>query len=489
MLASCDPTPSALQNLLDACQRAMRAQRLAQPMQEAFLTALHEITRLILVQADPPPNRFIVELSQEDGYWTLEVRDDGGPLSDPLVIRAQDGPPLSRRLLEHFAETSYTSGNGIAPNCLRVRLPEQQTRPRIAVVDDDTSQRQLIEMYLHRDYEVLSFADAHTALTALETEPVDLLISDINMPGMDGLTFRRRLAERSETDLLPFIFITANDDETLLDRAGDLGVDDYLLKPVRKRQLLASIRRVLSRSRKIRERLGDLLSRDLAVTLRPELPARLGRFHCALRTRAASAGGGDLLVHRGDAHTTSLILANVTGQDGRAKFFAHLHAGYLSGLIRALPPTAGPAETLTRLSRTVEADPILQATLATCLCIWLHEDGRVRIAGAGHPLPLLVSASGTAFLDTKGVPPGLLKTAEYTETSLRLGPGRRLLLYTGGLVETGDRLAREHLRLAARETAGYSLEAAADHIMGFADTLDRDGDATLVLLEDAGPQP
>ncbi len=486
MLASSDSTPPALRRLSEACQRAMRAQRLASPLQEALLLALEEITRLILAQASPRPKRFIVELSQENGHWLLDVRYEGGPLDDPIVIRTTGGSPLSRRLLDYFAETRFTSGNGVTPNCLGIKLPEHQARPRIAVVDDDLSQRQLIEMYLHPYYEVLSFADADTALSALETEPVDLLISDINMPEMDGLAFRKRLAEHSETDLLPFIFITANDDDTLLDQAGDLGVDDYLLKPVRKRQLLASIRRALSRSQKIRERLGDLFSRDLAAIPRPELPAQLGRFRCALRTRAASAGGGDLLVHGGDAHTTSLILAGVTGQDPRARY---LHAGYLSGLIRALPATSGPAGTLAQLSKAVETDPILHATLTTCLCVWLHEDGQVRVAGADHPPPLLVSATGTMFLDTKGPPPGVLRAAEYTETRPHLGPGRRLLLYTGGLLDGNDPLAREHLRLAARETASYSLDTAADHIMGFADTLGRVGDATLVLLEDTGAYP
>ncbi|MDQ2695531.1 MAG: response regulator [Pseudomonadota bacterium] len=483
MLATTEPTAQGQGALREALVRTLRAQRLDQGIQDALILAMEIIIGHIVRQADPPPTRLTVELAREDDNLFLEVRDNGAPPTDPA---GEEIAADLQRLAPLFPDARYAPGGGGQDNHFQLRYAVSSGRPRVVVVDDDPGLRDLMRMYLKSDYEVLDFPDAASALSALRNQPAELVISDIHMPGMDGLTFRGRLADYTETHLLPFIFITSSDDEATLRRAGELGIDDYLLKPIRKRQLLAAVRRVLHNSRRVRERLGELLNPQLTVLLRPTPPPLLGGFRCALRTRSASVGGGDLLSFTPGGGDATLFLAQVLDRGPQAQVLAHAHAGYLAGLIRALPAAAGPADALARLSADVEMDPVLQASLIVCLALRLHGDGGVRLAGAGHPLPLLADATGATEVAVRGFPPGLLHASQYTEVALRLRPGQRLALYTDGLVEHNGASVMPRIRQALLDSLGQPLEDAADQVMEAADALRRrDVDATLVLLEPA----
>lgn len=481
---NCDPCPEAVQTLREACLRTLSAQQLDQGIQDTLLLAVQEITCHIIDQAHPSPTRLFVELTKEDGHWLLEIHDNGGSLANPFAHTVDDKTAIIQDLVRHFTDASYLPGDTQTQNCFRMRHPESPNKPNITLVDDDSSLRCLIKLYLQDSYQVRDYPDAASALAALDREPVDLVISDIHMPGMDGLAFRRHLARKAHTDILPFIFITSSDDDTLLLQAENLGIDDYLTKPVRKRELLTSIRRILRRNHHIQARMSDLLDQAVKRALRPALPLRLNRFHCALRTRFANTGGGDLLTYISDEEGTTLILADVFRPGPQAKFFAYTYAGYLGGLIRTLPTGAGPADILHRLSTDIKKDPVLQTILVNCLVMRLYNEGHIRLAGAGQPLPILIDATGISYVEARGVPPGVSACGEYAETTLRIQSNQRLLLYTDGLLAMNDQPASDRFRQAVTESSALPLAEAADYIASIADSLDHD-DATLILLENS----
>ena len=112
-------------------------------------------------------------------------------------------------------------------------------RPRILVVDDEASNRDLLAKTLAlAEYDVDTAADGRSALERLRLYPYDLLIADLKMPGIDGLSVIRE-AKRLKVDL-PVIIITGYSTETAAIEAVNLGVSGYLTKPFRVPQVLAA---------------------------------------------------------------------------------------------------------------------------------------------------------------------------------------------------------------------------------------------------------
>ena len=118
------------------------------------------------------------------------------------------------------------------------------TRPRVLVVDDEASIRDLLAKTLAlAEYEVDVAADGRAALERLRMYPYDLLIADLKMPGVDGLTVIRE-AKRYKADL-PVIIITGFSTESSAIEAVNLGVAGYLTKPFRVPQVLAAAAKAL----------------------------------------------------------------------------------------------------------------------------------------------------------------------------------------------------------------------------------------------------
>ena len=122
-----------------------------------------------------------------------------------------------------------------------VELP---TRPRVLVVDDEASIRDLLSKTLAlAEYDVDVAPDGRSALERMRMYPYDLLIADLKMPGMDGLTVIRE-AKRYKGDL-PVIIITGFSTESSAIEAVNLGVAGYLTKPFRVPQVLAAAAKAL----------------------------------------------------------------------------------------------------------------------------------------------------------------------------------------------------------------------------------------------------
>jgi excisionase family DNA binding protein len=118
------------------------------------------------------------------------------------------------------------------------------TRPRILVVDDEASIRDLLAKTLAlAEYDVEVASDGRTALDRMRHESYDLLIADLKMPGIDGLSVIRE-AKRYKSNLA-VIIITGYSTESAAIEAVNLGVSGYLTKPFRVPQVLAAAAKAL----------------------------------------------------------------------------------------------------------------------------------------------------------------------------------------------------------------------------------------------------
>ncbi len=122
---------------------------------------------------------------------------------------------------------------------------------RVLLVDDENQLRRVMRDLLERDgYTVFEARDGAQALEQVDTHAPDILVLDLNLPGLDGYGVITQLRSRQATEDLPIIVLTAKGDEDNEVRVFELGADDFLSKPFRARALSARIQAVLARTRR-----------------------------------------------------------------------------------------------------------------------------------------------------------------------------------------------------------------------------------------------
>jgi putative two-component system response regulator len=116
----------------------------------------------------------------------------------------------------------------------------------ILIVDDQPQNIELLEAYLvPQDYEIVTAKNGEEALGKLSGNPIDLILLDVMMPGMDGFEVIRRVRQDDKNRLLPIILVTALQEKEDRVKGIDAGCDDFISKPVDKMELLARVRSLL----------------------------------------------------------------------------------------------------------------------------------------------------------------------------------------------------------------------------------------------------
>ncbi|PJZ24028.1 two-component system response regulator [Leptospira hartskeerlii] len=114
--------------------------------------------------------------------------------------------------------------------------------PKVLVVDDNIVNLKLICELLELDaYEVLKAGNAEEALQVIENFSLDLILMDIELPGVDGLTLTRQLKERENTKNIPIIAVTAFAMKGDAQKAYGAGCDGYITKPIDTRKFTEQI--------------------------------------------------------------------------------------------------------------------------------------------------------------------------------------------------------------------------------------------------------
>ena len=156
---------------------------------------------------------------------------------------------------------------------------------KILVVDDEAHLRRVVSLYLRaRHYEVETAENGLDAIHKVSTDRPDLIIADIGMPGLDGYELCSRLRRDIATRTIPFIFLTARDQDTDRIKARKIGSDDYLTKPCPLDQLAEHVETMIDRIEQAKKipldriglsgRLGDVNVLDLIQML--ELDQKTG---------------------------------------------------------------------------------------------------------------------------------------------------------------------------------------------------------------------
>lgn len=351
------------------------------------------------------------------------------------------------------------------------------TRHRIALIEDDTVQQIIFKAMLQDNFSVQVYGGYVEALQSFnnnDNAKPDLILCDMSLPDGDGIALRRALQKNEALRSCPFIFLTGMDDNSIKRQAIDIGIDDYLKKPIKKETLLEVLDRTLQRSRQLQRAVDEHINHQLVEPLQPFVPERIGPYRLTLAHQQVIAGGGDFVFHLRAVDTDFIIVGDIMGHGAPAKFFMHAYAGYIYGMVQSFQhyyftPTA--ADLLHILNRTLTTDSFLQRWLLTCLIICLPTEDDISVAHAGHPFSWLIGKDGPKALSDKSVMPGLLADAVFTNVSVPLQTGERLLFTTDGV--NFEPHATDHL-------ADMSFLSLTTHLMKRADERD---DATILLIE------
>jgi phosphoserine phosphatase RsbU/P len=364
---------------------------------------------------------------------------------------------------------------------------------RVLVVDDSRAQRRVLSASLSRQgFEVIEAGSGQEALDCLGAEPVDLILSDWMMPGMDGLELCARVRALPLDRYVYFILLTSKNEKGAVAHGLDMGADDFLNKPVGADELRARIKagaRILKMERELSDKnrlitstlneiraLYDAVDRDLVEarkmqqSLVRERNRDFGAAVVSLLLKPSGHVGGDLVgFFRAGEGKVAVYAIDVSGHGIASALMTARLAGYLSdgapeqniALLRNEDGRylARPLSQVASLLNALMLEEMKSDLYFTIIIGYLDlASGQADIVQCGHPNPALFRVDGTVeYHGEGGLPIGLLDVADYTQWSLRLAPGDRLLFYSDGFTEctdaNGDMLEEEGFARMIRNNA------------------------------------
>lgn len=418
---------------------------------QRILLCLSEAITNLIVHTKSDINTFTIRFGRNTYDWWLEIIDSALPWNPVEYQPAYTinnfeptehgrGIPLIKNQCDEMA---YTAGKAISdkenePNCFRLNwhIDQHINKPEILIVEDDNALSRIYTAYLKDLYIVHNAEDGNAAIETLNKENISLIVSDINMPKMDGISLRKQLINSKKTESLPFIFLTSTEDHHIKNKASDLGIDDYLSKPVDKTKLIYTINRILHRSQQVCNHLTQRIDKHISSALKPELPETTHGWNLCVANRNTGSGGGDLLLHNNNDKNMTLAILDIMGHNDSAKFFSYAYGGYLRGLMQNSDSDGSTTELLKKLSEISSQDNLLSLTTLTACIANLSENGKLTLASAGHPQPLHITKTGISPVQIGGTLPGLLAETTYQAKDIQLKPGERIAIYTDGLFES-----------------------------------------------------
>ena len=203
--------------------------------------------------------------------------------------------------------------------------------PRVLIVEDDPAVRDVVEHALAREgMETLTVGDGEAAIERLrwEAEPFDLVVLDVMLPGMDGISVCRELRAGeagSAASAVPVVMLTARDDETSVVVGLEVGADDYVTKPFSPRELVSRVRAHLRRRRLDAKRIPH-------ERQRLEFPG----LELDLSSRQVTSAGVPVALTAREFEVLALLASHPGRVYGREQIMRHLWDGEFYGEARAV---------------------------------------------------------------------------------------------------------------------------------------------------------
>ncbi len=382
---------------------------------------------------------------------------------------------------------------------------------KILSVDDEMDLELLLTQYFRRkirkgEYE---FKFAHNGLEALtmllKEKDFDIILSDINMPEMDGLTLLTKINEM-QNPALKCIMVSAYGDMGNIRQAMNRGAFDFATKPIDLDDLSNTIEKAVEQIKYIKAMQQEhsqleSIKGDLAVAqeiqqailprIFPPFPEDANQMDIAASMNAAKDVAGDFYdFFRIDDDHIGFVIADVSGKGIPAAIFMAVSRTLIRATgIRGVKPS----ECITYINSLLAEESASNMFVTVFYGIYDIKTGDVTYTNAGHNPPYVAKADGSIVKLplSKNIIAGFLKGYQFTEEALQLQHGDTLLLYTDGVTEAVDpdyeEYGEERLEALLKNTPQADCQQLIDAVKAdvkvFANGAEQSDDITLLAIK------
>jgi sigma-B regulation protein RsbU (phosphoserine phosphatase) len=320
---------------------------------------------------------------------------------------------------------------------------------RILVVDDEEGVRQSLAFVLEDEgYVVNTASSGFEALADMEEQSFDIVITDLMLPGMDGMEVLRKVKENYPGTVV--VMITGQGSEEKAVEAMQAGADDYfpksLFDPEEMLMKLAKAiehQRLKAENQRFHQRLEmelDVARKIQQILLPQRIPSITGVDISTFSQPAKQVGGDYHDLIELPSGGLGIAIGDVSGKGMPA---ALLMANAQASLRRYSESTYSPKEIISRINKSL--CPICQYIeehrfITLFYGVLDPESKMMTYSNAGHNYPLVFREKGSVWqqLKSTGLPCGIMEDASYDEAQIQLKPGDIAIFYTDGITEAAN---------------------------------------------------
>ena len=382
---------------------------------------------------------------------------------------------------------------------------------KILSVDDEMDLELLLTQYFRRkirkgEYEFVFAHNGLEALTMMLKHPdIEIILSDINMPEMDGLTLLAKINEM-RNPALKVIMVSAYGDMGNIRQAMNNGAFDFATKPIDLDDLSVTIEKAIEQidyvhKMQVEHQQLESLKTDLAVASEiqqailprvfPPFPELVDQIDMAALMVPAKDVGGDFYdIFRIDEDHFGFTIADVSGKGIPAAIFMAVSRT----LIRATGIRGGsPSDCLAYSNKLPSAESVDCMFVTVFYGIYNIKTGEVTYCNAGHNPPYLLKSNGEvkALPLAKDPMVGAISDIEYHEESIQLEKGEMLILFTDGVTEAmnvsfaeyGDERLVAALKNAVGSNCQEMINAVKADVSEFTEEAEQSDDITMLTIK------
>ena len=382
-----------------------------------------------------------------------------------------------------------------------ISFPDPPTNvKRILLVEDSKSFGKVIEAALRRaGYDCALFQSAALALENLEVEIPDLIISDYDMPDMNGFDFRQAVLAKPNINEIPFVFLTSFTDNSLVLEGLSMYALDFINKETPIPVIISKLNNIIKslqneHLRSVRELkiAADALNVKSMPTRTPDLSGfKIHFWHKGYR----GYPGGDFIdfVQVDDRYCFA-FLGDIMGKKWKAWFFTFGFLSYIRAAIRfcVLDKDFELDTIVQKINKLIYLDESLQNILSSLSLLLLDtHTGEVHYSGAGD-LPLISFDSTTrklATVQSSGLLLGLLEDGFYDQQYIKMQTGDQLVIFTDGMIDIPfDHSKKSDYPFFVEKIRAYlgqpeSFELIKDHVLEVINDSNQMDDASIIFIE------
>lgn len=410
-----------------------------------------------------------VTMDQMDGFaFCRKVREDKNYRTLPFIfVTAKNSLEDKSEALEAGGDDIITKPFDVKDLLLKVKALLRRTEiykiygakknlqntfsnkiPKILLVDDDPV---VCKLFQH-NFDNAGF-NCKTALSGEEGFNLaknfhpDLIVSDILMPGVDGIQFRKNLIQDNELKNIPFIFLTSKEEEKDILEAYELGINDYVSKANGPKVLTAKINAIIKSIFNERQKLVSEIHNavnTIGIKVIPEEAPKFDGYEISQWHQSYQGiPGGDFIDYLNlDSENLLIVLGDVMGKKWGAWFFAVAYAGYIRSAIRAAIKVSNdfsPSKIIQEVNKSVYEDSKISEVFATLSMVVINKKNKeIKYCGAGD-LPLILRKNSTGEIckiSSAGTLLGFSSNGNYEDTLIDFKANDVIFIITDGIIES-----------------------------------------------------